>query len=294
MHSYSSPPPNWLWRGTIEVANPPCGGPCGRTQHSPEERDLFTTAKLASQTGEQAKSETLPCGSTCSTRLSYRPPKCWTWRDLNPRHRRYERSNRSLHHRRGVRFVGERSRRFSANANAEPKSELFCSKHATRQPSRGRLHATMHDRLDSNQLFPERSIRALHHRQTGIQGNDRRGHGSIYSRSIPRLHHLEFKTLLLKTLAVSTWQRLRRGWKQKPLRSNQLGRGSKTNTLEWDQPIPPPRESAHTSPPRAHGSSEFSVGTKYCLIDLSHSRGRRPLAKGRVYDPRKSSRQAGF
>jgi hypothetical protein len=28
-------------------------------QHSPEERDLFTTAKLASRIGEHAKSETL-------------------------------------------------------------------------------------------------------------------------------------------------------------------------------------------------------------------------------------------
>lgn len=39
----------------------------------------------------------------------------------------------------------------------------------------------------------ERSIRALHHRQTCIQGNGRRGSGSICSRRNPRLHHLNFK-----------------------------------------------------------------------------------------------------
>jgi hypothetical protein len=66
MHSSSSPPPNWLWRGTVEIANPPCGGQRAlRLRVSfrrPEERDLFTTAKLASRTGEQAKSETPPFG----------------------------------------------------------------------------------------------------------------------------------------------------------------------------------------------------------------------------------------
>jgi hypothetical protein len=80
MHSLSSPPPNWLWRGTVEIASPPCGGQRALrlrvSFHRPEERDLFTTAKLASRTGEQAKPET-PRGLSALRRgalpLSYWP-----------------------------------------------------------------------------------------------------------------------------------------------------------------------------------------------------------------------------
>jgi hypothetical protein len=95
------------------------------------------------------------------------------------------------------------------NGPSHAIAEHLCSN--TRHDSPREAASTLRcmRRLESNQLYPERSIRALHHRQISrakyphsspptncIQGNERRRHGSIYSRSIPRLHHLEFKTLL--------------------------------------------------------------------------------------------------
>jgi hypothetical protein len=46
---------------------------------------------------------------------------------------------------------------------------------ATRQPSRGRLHGTIRAGWIRTNFNRERSIRPLHHRQTCIQGNQRRG-----------------------------------------------------------------------------------------------------------------------
>jgi hypothetical protein len=120
MHSHSSPPPNRLWRGIVEIENPPCGGPCELApMHSPEERDLFTTAKLAC------------CRGTVEN---------------GPSH----------HHRRA-------------------KDEVQSSQPASRRSLRDRLHGTMHAPVGVEPTYPERSIRALHHRQICIQGNGRRG-----------------------------------------------------------------------------------------------------------------------
>ena len=50
---------------------------------------------------------------------------------------------------------------------------------------------------------------------------------AILSRSIPRLHHLEFKNLLCFRMTKASERR-----KQKPLRSSELGRGSNVRTFE--------------------------------------------------------------
>jgi hypothetical protein len=95
---------HWLWWGTNDVASPPFGRPraqCFHTRlHGPEERDVFTTAKLAD--GEQAKRE-LPCG-----KLSYG----FTRRDSNPPLRSLaqtalSRCTRLLHHRQKYMPAGE-------------------------------------------------------------------------------------------------------------------------------------------------------------------------------------------
>lgn len=67
-----------------------------------------------------------------------------TWRELHPRPRRCERRNRSLHHRIGIGFVGERSRRAKPSSSQSRRAGLSRSKPATRRPLRSRLHGTMH------------------------------------------------------------------------------------------------------------------------------------------------------
>lgn len=141
MHSSSSPPPNWLWRGTIEIANPPCGGPCGLASgHGPEERDLFTTAKLACRTGEQAKSETprsLSAARHALYPLSYALTRVST--------AGFEPATSSLRSEVTDLFTTGAAIVLSGNGRErfQPRQRrAFLLEPATRQPSRGRLHGT--------------------------------------------------------------------------------------------------------------------------------------------------------
>jgi hypothetical protein len=94
---------------------------------------------------------------------------------LNPRHRRYERSNRSLHHRSGNCFVGERPRAVSATSAQSIAARTRDTTALARPPPRYVMR-TGGIRTRFSQV---RSIRALHHRQTVSRGTGDVGLGSL-------------------------------------------------------------------------------------------------------------------
>lgn len=221
MHSSSSPPPSWLWRGIGETANPPCGGRRGiAPARRPEERDLFTTAKLASRTGERAKSET-PRGLS-ALRLGALPLS-------------YSLSAGGIRTR-DTRVANEVSDLFTTGAatvlsgngreRAKPRHRrTLLSEPATRQPSRGQLHGTMHAPAGFEPAYPERSIRALHHRQIVSRGTAGAALVLETKNSAPS------PPGILKTLLhVSTTKASERPETKTPP-EHRLGRGSKIRTF---------------------------------------------------------------
>lgn len=113
-----------------------------------------------------------------------------------------KRSNRLLHHRIGIGFVGERARAVSATPSQSLRQGLPLGARVTTALARPPPRYDACTGGCRNPLFQERSIRTLHHRQT------------------------------CKLSFVSMTKASERR-KQKPLRSNQLGRGSKDRT-RWN------------------------------------------------------------
>lgn len=212
-----------------------------------------------------------------------------TRRELHPRPRRCERRNRLLHHRIGIGFVGERSRTGQAIIIARP----FGSEPASRRFLRIASTVRCMRRLDSNQLFPERSIRALHHRQTVFRGTS--GAALLFSKTKKSAPSPPELKLSFKRLAFPHDEGFGEAGNKNPSGAVSSGGVRNVEHLKWDQPISPPRESARASTsPQPVGLCVVSVGwmnvLKLCIV-LSHLRMRLPQAKGRVYDLRSWRRQ---
>ena len=89
---------------------------------------------------------------------------------------------------------------------------------ASRRPSRGRLHGTMHALAGVEPAFSGHEVSALFTTDSSDSGGTfRRG---CFPRSTPRLHHPELK------FSSFPLQRPRRGWKRKTPPERWLGRGS--------------------------------------------------------------------
>ena len=156
---------------------------------------------------------------------------------MNPRHRRYERSNRSLHHRRGVLFVGEQvstEKRINAAPRANsrarnPRHDGLCEGASTVRDTPASLISPslceeVSARFTTDKLYPgERATQALGRWQTKYPASSPPGIQN--SPSFP--HDKGFGAAGNKNPS-GAW----------------LGRGSINRTLNRLQPIPPPRESA--------------------------------------------------
>jgi hypothetical protein len=117
----------------------------------------------------------------------------------------------------------------------------------TRLPAR--LHGTMQTPFADSVGRPWSEVSILFTTdKSASRGTSGAASSSIYSRRNPRLHHLEFKTLLRFRR-----QRLRGGGNKNPSGAWAREGLVETNAVERDQPIPPPRESARRLPRRTFG-----------------------------------------
>jgi hypothetical protein len=228
MHSPASPPPSSFGGEHSRSRASRAGAKCERQSagaFSLRRTRSFHHRQIQAETGNGRNLRRGLAAAPCSTRLSYRPPLL-DLTGFEPATTRPERSNRSLHHRFGSCFVGERARRLSALPIAKP-----CGPNPRHDAPREGASTARCITGGIRTRFSGSEVIRLFTTDKLCAGITRQN-----SPSRP-------------------WQRLRRGGQIKTPPEPSSGGVRKIEHSKWDQPIPPPRESMRS--PHASGAVTF-------------------------------------
>lgn len=155
-YQISSPPMrHWFWRGMFDTAFPPCGGRFGFRDRSRSKNAISSPPpNLATDPGNRRNLRRRRSGKR-DLLLIYGPP-CWTRRELHPRLVVGNEVTDFFTTGSELALSGNRRERFQPRHRKTLRSEP-----ASRQPSRGRLHGTMHVLAGFEPAFPRSEVSAL-------------------------------------------------------------------------------------------------------------------------------------